>query len=181
MPKKNGGAFPELIAKKQPNYLFWIDPESYTYPKLSQLELDKAKEICKQYKGCRYISGQKLIVKLDAKTNQVSQIKMTVNDEKYQAHYYSWPFLANENKLSQNKQKPSSSSGEAETFAEGSVIQFFPEKNMLEIVGHAKIDRGGSVFTGNKVTYNTKTRLVQVPSSGGGRSTMVIDNGVLEE
>ncbi len=163
-----GGAFPELLSKKLPNTVLWVSGKSGDYSEISLKELAGAKKLCKAQDGCRFISGQKLIINLNPKTNKVSQIKMTVNDEKENAIYYSWP-----------KKEKGKSQKNNEVLALGESLQYLTEKHLLEVEGHAKITQGENNFSGEKVTYDTKSKFISVPNTGG-RSTMVIDNGVLE-
>ena len=58
------------------------------YSTMSKEELTIAKRICFQYGSCHYISGQKLIIKMN-KSNRVKSITMTINESSNRAKYYS--------------------------------------------------------------------------------------------
>jgi lipopolysaccharide transport protein LptA len=165
--QENGGAFPELISKTKPNYSLWVEGKAKDYPAMSKIELEKAKEICQKQGACRFINGQKLTITMDKKTNQVDKITMMVDDDKNRAQYYSLP-----DKKTDSQQQV--------VYAQGNVMQYLPLQNILNVSGHAKLDRGGNTFTGDEVTYNTKSERVNVPNTGG-RATMIIDNDTLGE
>lgn len=165
--QKDGGPFPELISKTKPNYSLWVDANSKAYPEISKIELEKAKEICQKQGACRFINGQKLTITMDKKTNQVDKITMTVDSDKNLAQYYSLP-----DKKTDSQQQV--------VYAQGNVMQYLPLQDILKVSGHAKLDRGGNTFTGDTITYDTKSELVSVPNTGG-RATMIIDNGTLGE
>ncbi|TNF68012.1 MAG: hypothetical protein EP298_06460 [Gammaproteobacteria bacterium] len=140
----------------------WVPPSEKSYNTLQQKELNIAKSLCKQQGKCRYMSGQKLIVFLD-EAGQAKQIQMLVNDQKSKlpvAKYYS---LSTDKK---NKQTPS--------YAYSKIMQFQPKKNLLTLEKNAFVQQKNNSFSGEKITYNTQTEVVNVPKQDFQRATMII-------
>jgi lipopolysaccharide transport protein LptA len=144
----------------------WSDTHLSGYMNASNSELKQAKKICSEFGTCRYISGQKLIISMDNKSNAVKKVTMTIDDKKNLARYYS---------LTAKKGDTSSKSN----YGEGRKLQFVPKDNTLFAIGNASIIRDGNTFRGDKIQYNLKTKIVDVPESSQGRSTIIIDNNTV--
>ncbi|MCF6765083.1 hypothetical protein L3V82_04810 [Thiotrichales bacterium 19S3-7] len=143
---------------------FWVKPsgQNTNYNTLQQKELNIAKSLCKQQGKCRYMSGQKLIVYLN-EAGKAKEIQLLVDDQKSKlpvAKYYS---LSTDDK---NKQTPS--------YAYSKIMQFEPQQNLLTLKKNAFVQQKHNSFSGEKITYNTQTEVVNVPKQDYQRATMII-------
>ena len=155
----------------QHHVLLWSEKSHLGYMHMSNIELKQAKKICSEFGTCRYISGQKLVISMDHKTNAVKKVTMTIEDKKNLARYYSRTIP---------KENTSNNSNSSESnYGEGRKLQFFPKDNTLFAIGNARIIRDGNTFSGDKIKYNLKTKIVDVPESSQGRSTIFIDNNAI--
>lgn len=54
------------------------------------------------------------------------------------------------------------------------VIYYFPERHMVELVGHAKVEQGDNLISGAYICYNTQTQHVVSNSGNHMRTTIVL-------
>ncbi|MFZ9036090.1 MAG: LptA/OstA family protein [Francisellaceae bacterium] len=152
-----------------PEYSFEKSNVADDYADKQKMALALAKEICERQKGCRFMSGQTLTLTFTEDNEQIETVNLSTTDN-YTAKYYSLPSVSGKAQESQ----PSKSDDE-ETYAQGQDMNFNFSKHLLTITNNAFIDRGGNKFSGEKVLYDTKTKLVTVPNTGQ-RATVILNN-----
>lgn len=61
-------------------------------------------------------------------------------------------------------------------YGEAKNIYYYPEQGIVKYVNGAKFTQGGNVFTGDLITYDTKTQVISSPKtkSGTGTTTIII-------
>ncbi|MCF6807942.1 hypothetical protein L3V79_06240 [Thiotrichales bacterium 19S9-12] len=140
----------------------WVSPKSLTYNQLQSKELEIAKTICKQQGACRYLSGEKLTVYLDehGKTKSVQLTAKQSDKPLPVAKYFS---------TSTDKEGKQTNS-----YAHSKLMEFIPNKNLLILEKFAYVKQKSNTFSGEKITYNTKTEVVNVPKQGYQRASMTI-------
>ncbi len=57
------------------------------------------------------------------------------------------------------------------------LIQYFPERNVVELIGNAKVAQGDNSFTAPKIIYDTVKQHVVSKSDGKTRTTIIIHPG----
>lgn len=155
---------------KKPNnkvYSFAKTNSVSDYSQKQKIAMDEAKKLCKAQQGCKFLSGEKMVISIDRATNKIIRAEMSANHG-HRASYYSFPD-PNDQHGGQRKQD------DVTTEAYAQFMSYDLPQNLLTLNENAFIDRGGNTFSGKKVTYNTQTQEVNVPSSGQ-RATVVLDN-----
>lgn len=132
-----------------------------------QQSLDYAKSICKKQNGCYFFSGQILTILFDDRNKRIKDMLLTTTSP-HITKFYSVPF-------SKKVQRKEESSHEQTTYAEGRRMDFNFMNSILSIEDHACIYRDGNHFSGEKVLYDTKNRLITVPNTGH-RATLIVNN-----
>ena len=61
-------------------------------------------------------------------------------------------------------------------YGQAQTIYYFPEQGLVKYVNDAKFTQGGNVFSGDLITYNTKTEVVSSPKTkkGSGTTTIIL-------
>ena len=144
------------------------------YVSRSLLAYDHAKDICEVQGRCRYMSGDKLTILLNAQ-NQIKTMKMiivpTKNGLDARVMYYAKEPSEDASKSKNMQDKTDIIT----TYASGNEILDKMNDNMMYILTNAKMHRNGDDFEGDQVNYNTKTNVIIVPNTGQ-RASMVLNN-----
>jgi lipopolysaccharide export system protein LptA len=165
----------KLVGHPEKNISLWVDVKDKTYAQIQKEELALTKPICAKEKACRVLSGQSLTVLFDQK-NQVKKVMMTADKSGANiAKFYALSVDKNVNKNNLDDKKTVTKKKPNETLSQGKVMEFIPAKQEMIISEKAKIVKDGNVFTGKKIIYNTKTKIVTVPDDGQ-RATMIINS-----
>lgn len=156
---------------KKPNatvYSFAASNAVSDYDQKQKLAVAEAKKLCKAQQGCKFLAGEELVIKIDRESNKIISVVISA-DKGHRASYYSFPYPDDKHTNGSRKQD------NEPTEAYAQFMSYDIPQNTLTLNENAFIDRGGNTFSGKKVTYNTQTQEVNVPSSGQ-RATVVLDN-----
>lgn len=93
------------------------------------------------------------------KGNQKNQLIKAVikGDNKTQAHYWTLP-----------------TNGKPLVHAYADIMNYYPQKNVIELLGHARVHQGNNSFSAPKIMYNTLDQHVISSSEGQERTTIII-------
>lgn len=61
-----------------------------------------------------------------------------------------------------------------EFYAEAESIEYYPHKNLLILIGHAKAHQKNNVYSGPRIEYDMKREIVFSPASTQGRTTIIL-------
>lgn len=105
--------------------------------------------------GSTHLTAAKATITM-AKDNKIKEAEADGQGD-IQAHY--WTLT--------DPQKP-----ELHAFAD--IIRIFPEKKLVYLIGHAKVNQGEDVYQAPEIEYNTETQHVFSPKSIQGRTVILI-------
>lgn len=105
--------------------------------------------------GTTHIRAYRAITKTDA-NNKLTMAIIYGNKTK-QAHYWS--------KMEKNKPN-------LHAFAD--IIEYYPEKKIIKLIGNARIKQGANLFTAPKISYNIEKRHIVSSSMGSNKQKTVI-------
>jgi lipopolysaccharide transport protein LptA len=168
-------ALPLTVSKLKKNYSVWINREHKNYAQIQDAEYALAKPLCLEEKQCRFLAGQELKVFLNAE-NKIEKISLTADKTAgYLTRFYSFGKADNEDgtpidESNQKEPKPT------ETHAKGDQMEYYPVSHQLVLQGHAWLEQSGNTFSGQKIVYDTETKLVTVPNDGE-RASIIINTG----
>lgn len=57
------------------------------------------------------------------------------------------------------------------------IIYYYPERHIIELIGHARVEQGGDSFSAPKIRYETLHQHVISNSDGNNRTTIIIHPG----
>ena len=114
------------------------------------------KPLCQIYKGCMFLSGQKLSIIFSKDNKNILSITLKTNSENTVKFYA----------LSFNNQKIEKKYQPIELYAEGKTINFHFIDNLLTIEKNAYIEHKGNKFSGTKIVYDISNGLVKIPDMG---------------
>lgn len=106
-------------------------------------------------RGSTHLTADKATVYM-TKENSIKEA-IAYGKGKVQAHY--WTIT--------DPKKP-------ELNAYADMIQIFPDKHMVYLIGNAKVSQGDDFYHAPKIEYNSETQHVYSPQSTQGRTTIVI-------
>lgn len=104
--------------------------------------------------GSSHLTAQKATIYLEEKTIQKA---IAEGDKKTQAHY--WGLL--------DPKKP-------ELHAFANIIEVYPQKNLIILIGNARVSQGEDSYSAPRIEYNTKEQRAFSPKSTNGRTIIVI-------
>lgn len=90
--------------------------------------------------------------------NEKNQLILAVikGDKRSQAHYWT---LIDENK--------------PPVHAYADIINYYPEKHLIELIGNARVEQGTNSFAAPKISYDTVAQHVIAQPDKGGRTTII--------
>ena len=103
--------------------------------------------------GTTHLLADKLTV-LTNKQNQLQQITAIGNPAQYRT-------LPQPNK--------------PEFHADANIIEYYPQKNLIVLIGNAQAYQNRNVYKGPRIEYNTIEQTVTSPESAMGRTTIIIE------
>ena len=53
------------------------------------------------------------------------------------------------------------------------IIKYYPQRHLIELIGHARVEQGKNVFSAAKISFNTQTHHVVSQSDGKQRTTII--------
>ncbi|MFV9924458.1 hypothetical protein A2G94_01610 [Francisella endosymbiont of Ornithodoros moubata] len=151
--------------KKGINY--FIRDNSLPFKQLQQKWLEQAKLLCSQERECNFISGQKLIIKLDKDRKFKTFTMLSEGDEKSQ--FYTFPTNSNPNYTN------------LKTLTRGPVqgssikIVYDVDDKHLELYKKAIAFQNDNVYKGEKVIFDIAHDLISIPGCENRRSTIILD------
>ena len=155
------------INKPKKDVVYFTRNKKDTFKQLQQKWFDHAKEICADEKECNFISGQKLIMKLDKDRKVQTLVMDTTGDDTSQ--FYTYPTNAN----SDFKESKQLTKGPLN--GEGKKITYDVSNRSLELQKKAIINQNENQYKGDKIVYDLDHDLINIPGSKNKRSTIVLD------
>lgn len=132
------------------NFIFKNNNKKFkNYQIIQNQALRKAKKICYEKKGCKFISGKNLIIIFSKNNKKINDIIVST-PKPYVVKFYSLPF---------NKKTTKSNI----IYAEGRKMKFKLKENILIIENQAYIDWNNKTFSGKKILYDTKNEIISSP------------------
>lgn len=52
-------------------------------------------------------------------------------------------------------------------------MKYYPQKNLVELIGNARVEQGSNIFSAAKISFNTQTHHVMSQSDGNQRTTII--------
>ena len=126
-----------------------LDQQSHRGIYRGDVELDQ---------GTTHIRAARAITEGDAKNQLIKAI--IIGNKKEQAHY--WTLTAID--------KPP-------LHAYADTINYYPERHLIELLGHARVEQGDDSFSANQISYDTLRQHVISNGDGKGRTTIIIHPG----
>ncbi len=112
--------------------------------------------------GSTHLTAAKAVV-YTTKENSIKEA-IAYGAGKVQAHYWTMT----------DPKKP-------ELHAYADMIQIFPDKHLVYLIGNAKVNQGDDSYQAPKIEYNSETQHVFSPQSTHGRTTIVIHPQQLQD
>ncbi|AEB28731.1 LptA/OstA family protein [Francisella hispaniensis] len=156
----------------QPNNLkkgvsYFIRDNTLPFKQLQQKWLEQAKLLCSQEQECNFISGQKLIIKLDKDRKIKTFTMLSDGDEK--SRFYTFPTSSNANYTNSKTVTRGPVEGSSKK-----IIYDVTNKH-LELYKKAIAYQNDNVYRGEKVIFDITHDLISIPGSVDRRSTIILD------
>ena len=155
------------VKKPKKNYVYFTRDKKYTFKQLQEKWFGHAKEICADEKGCNFISGQTLTIKLD-KDKKVQTLTMDTEGDEI-SQFYNYPVDTNKNYKSSKELTKGPLDGE------GKVIVYDVVNKSLELNKKAVVNQNKNQYKGDKIIYDMEHDLINIPGSKNRRSEIVLD------
>ena len=151
---------PEINIK---GVIYFARDKHLTFSQLQKKWLKQAKGLCASEDECNFISGQKLIMKLNDSGNIKTLTMATKSDEKSQ--FYNLPTKSDANKTTSK----GPINGEAKE------IVYDVVNKTLELHNNAILDQDDNDYKGSEITYDMRDGLIYTPGSLHKRSKLVLE------
>jgi lipopolysaccharide transport protein LptA len=155
------------VKNPKKNYVYFTRNKKDTFKQLQEKWLGHVKEICADEKGCNFISGQKLTMKLD-KDKKVQTLTMDTEGGEV-SQFYNYPVDTNKDYKSSKELTKGPLDGE------GKIVVYNVVNKSLELHKKAVINQNENQYKGDKIIYDMAHDLITIPGSKNRRSKIVLD------
>ncbi|AJC48912.1 hypothetical protein IB642_01980 [Allofrancisella guangzhouensis] len=149
------------------NMVYFTRDETIPFKKLQQEWFEQAKELCADEHECNFISGQKLVMKLD-KDRKVQTLTMESQDDEL-SQFYTFPT----NSVQGYQKSKKIINGPLDGV--GRRIIYNVVKKNLELFENAVVNQNENHYKGREINYDMDHDLVAIPGSKDRRSKIILD------
>ena len=176
------------IENNEKNNVYFYSEQNHSFTDNQNKWLKEASTICKEKKGCNFLTGQVLVVKIN-KNGKVSDITMKSIGNNF-SKFYSYPsnttsgkntkLTPNENltdsEKSKNKLLTQQNSFKGPLLGTAKIINYSIEKNKVFLKKHASVKQSEDMYKGNDLIYDLRTERIISPGTKYGRASITFNS-----